>query len=207
MIKNLLFDLGGVIMDIKKDNCVAAFKALGLPDTDSFFGDYGQQGPFMLIKEGRISTQEFHDMVRGIMPHPVTDAQIDDAFMQFLTGIPEKRLSALLELRKKYKVYLLSNTNRVMWDAKIADEFQKQGLAMEDYFDGTVTSFEAKCLKPGAEIFRYAQRTLGIDPAETLFLDDSLANVEAARALGFKAEQVADGAEFIDIVNTATTKA
>lgn len=187
-------------MDLKKDNCVEAFRQLGLPDTGSFFGEYSQSGPFMLIESGKISIDEFHQMVRSIIPRPVTDAEIDHAFMQFLIGIPPRRLDELVQLRRHYRVYLLSNTNAIMWNAKIADEFRKQGYDINHYFDGIVTSFEAKCLKPSAEIFDYACRKLGIVPDETLFLDDSLANVEAARALGFHAEQVAEGEEFIDIL-------
>lgn len=190
-------------MDIKKENCVQAFRQLGLPDTDAFFGEYSQKGPFLLIEEGAITPEEFHTEVRRLIPHPVTDAEIDNAFMQFLVGIPEHRLDALSRLRSSYGIYLLSNTNPIMWNAKIAGEFRKQGRDIGAYFDGLVTSFDAKCLKPGAAIFEYACSTLGIIPEETLFLDDSLANVEAARALGFHAEQVPPGTEFEDVINNA----
>lgn len=200
MIKNLLFDLGGVIMDIKKENCVEAFRKLGLKDPDSFFGDYGQQGPFKLIEEGLISVADFHDRIRRMVSPGLTDAEIDTAFCKFLVGIPVERLRRLQQLRQSYGIYLLSNTNKIMWDATIADEFRKDGACREAYFDGIVTSFEAKCLKPAPEIFEYAIKHLGINAHETLFFDDSEGNLRGARALGFHTAHVPAGREFIDIL-------
>lgn len=106
-----------------------------------------------------------------------------------------------MELRKRYRIYLLSNTNPIMWEGVLADEFAKlTPMRREDYFDGMVTSFEAKSAKPDAEIFRYTARTLGIRPEETLFFDDSQANVDAARALGFNAVLVRPGEDFSDVL-------
>ena len=101
-------------------------------------------------------------------------------------------------------MYLLSNTNKIMWDSRIAEEFRKiPGREMDSYFDGTVTSFEARALKPSAEIFGYAVRKLGIVPEETLFLDDSQENIRAAVALGFHGAVVpASGdVDVFDVIN------
>ena len=78
-----------------------------------------------------------------------------------------------------------------MWNSRIAEEFRQEGLQLHDYFDGTVTSFEEKCIKPDAEIFERVVSKLGIQPEETLFFDDSQANVDAAAALGFNIMHVA----------------
>lgn len=201
MIKNLLFDLGGVIMDIDKSNCVASYRRLGLRDAESFFGEFSQKGPFMALEEGAITPDGFHATLRPSLPEGVTDAEIDAAFCDFLTGIPERRLRALEKWRGRLGVYLLSNTNEIMWDSRIAEEFRKLGREREDYFDGMVTSFEARSLKPDAEIFRYATRKLEIVPEETLFLDDSTRNLEAAAELGFRTAHVAPGTEFDDILD------
>lgn len=200
MITNLLFDLGGVIFDIKKSNCVEAFRSLGLTDANSFFGNYGQHGPFLRLEEGTITPDEFHDYVRSLLPVPATDSEIDSAFMKFLLGIPSYRLRQLQELRHRYGIYLLSNTNAIMWEGRILEEFRKDGLDINSYFDGIVTSFEAKLLKPNPEIFLFAERALGIKPEETLFLDDSKANIDAAAALGFRTALVPEGKEFMDIL-------
>lgn len=200
-IKNLLFDLGGVIMDIERRRCVEAFYKLGLEHSSSFFGDYGQLGPFKDLERGTISNDEFHAIIRGYLPQGISDSQIDDAFNEFLVGIPEHRLRALEKLREDYNICLLSNTNAIMWDSKIREEFEKLGQTADYYFPGgLITSFEAKALKPEAEIFQYTIEHLGIKPEETLFFDDSEANLQAAAKLGFHTALVSPGAEFVDLI-------
>ncbi len=197
---SLLFDLGGVIMDIDRRRCEAAFERIGFGDIGEFLGDFGQKGAFAQLESGQISPAEFRAAIRRHIDGKVSDAQIDAAFEQFLTGIPARRLDALLRLRRRYKVYLLSNTNAIMWNGFIAESFRQQGLQTDDYFDGTVTSFEARCLKPSAQIFEYTARKLGIEPAETMFFDDSEANCRAAEACGYQAAHVRPGVEFTDII-------
>ncbi len=200
MITNLLFDLGGVIMDIRKDNCVKALAELGVDNPGQYLGDYGQTGPFGDLEEGLITPDEFRAFIRSKLTVDVTDEQIDEAFCQFLIGIPPERLRQLRQLREKYGIYLLSNTNPIMWNSRIARDFTIEGLNREAYFDGMVTSFEAKALKPARRIFEYAIGHLGIDPSRTLFLDDSADNLKGAAALGFHTALVPPGREFIDIL-------
>ena len=200
MIKNLLFDLGGVIMDIRRQNCVDAFKRLGMPHPEDMLGEYSQKGPFMRLEEGMIDAAEFRREICELIPSEVTDSEIDEAFCRFLTGIPVERLRSLEKLHGTDLIFLLSNTNPIMWHSRIASEFRKDGHDLPYYFDGAVTSFEARSMKPDRRIFDHAVQTLGIHPEETLFFDDSEANVKAARELGFQAEVVAPGAEFADIL-------
>lgn len=187
-------------MDIEKDRCVDAFVRLGLPDAPSYFGEYSQKGVFKLLEEGTISTDQFHRSLRDDIGRDVSDADIDRAFCQFLIGIPPHRLAELVKLREHYRIYLLSNTNPIMWHTTIRDEFTKEGRTREDYFDGMVTSFEACSLKPDEKIFRYAVQHLGIKPDETIFLDDSQRNLDAAAKLGFHTLLVAPGSEFSTIL-------
>lgn len=201
MIKNLLFDLGGVIMDIRRENAVDALRRLGLADADRLLGLYEQKGPFMLLEEGRITPQEFREEIRRRIPHPVTDSEIDAAFIKFLTGIPLHRLRQLEQLAAKgFGIYLLSNTNPIMWHSRISEEFTKDGKNINHYFRGMVTSFEAKMMKPDPAIFRYAAETLKIEPAETLFLDDSQKNLDAAASVGFQTALVPPDTEFFDLI-------
>ena len=201
MIKNLLFDLGGVIMDIRRLNCVASFERLGMKDADSFLGEYSQKGPFLQLEEGAISEAEFRTAVRQFIDGEVSDEQIDSAFCDFLVGIPKYRLEQLRELKKQYGIYMLSNTNSIMWHSRIAEDFRQEGLEREDYFDGIVTSFEAKSIKPDAKIFHAVVENLGIKPEETLFLDDSQKNLDAAAELGFQTLLVTPGSEFFELLN------
>lgn len=204
MIKNLLFDLGGVIVDIQRQRCVEAFAALGLENADSYFGDYAQTGIFMQIEDGSIDTTQFHTYLRHRLPEEVTNEQIDEAFQRFIVGIPKHRLEQLRQLRERgYGIYLLSNTNPIMWNGVLAREFRKEGREREDYFDGMVTSFEAKSAKPDTEIFLKVFQTYGITAADTLFFDDGEANVNAAISLGMKAVLVKPGTEFMDYIHEA----
>ena len=201
-IKNLLFDLGGVIMDLRRDNAVEALKQLGLAEADDFLGLYGQKGPFLALEKGLVTPEEFRNQVRREIGDPtVTDARLDEAFNRFLVGIPVERLRELERLRLKYKIYLLSNTNAIMWDSKIAQEFRKDGHDVNYYFDGIVTSFEEHLYKPDAAIFDRVFEKFGILPCETLFFDDSEANVESAERLGIPSVHVAPGTEFKDFID------
>ena len=203
MIRNLLFDLGGVIMNIDRNRCVKAFKELGMDDIENFLGDYGQKGAFGALEQGLVTPDEWRAEVRRHIRAEVTDAQIDAAFNRFLLDIPVRRLEALRRLHEHYKLYLLSNTNEVMWDSKIKEEFTNEGLTVNDYFDGVVTSFEAKVMKPDHAIFRKVADDFGIKPEETIFFDDSLANCESAGQLGFKYIHVAPGSEFYTLLDDA----
>lgn len=199
-IKNLLFDLGGVIMDIKRENCVAAFEAMGMSGANDLLGEYSQKGAFLELEEGRITPAEFRTEIRRHISGIVDDCDIDAAFCKFLLGIPPHRLNALDKLRKKYKIYLLSNTNPIMIESDIKRHFRVCGKEMADYFDGMVLSYKAKAIKPDPAIFEYAINHLCIEPGETVFFDDSRRNLDASEAFGFKTALVEPGMEFMDII-------
>ena len=197
----LLFDLGGVIVDIRREDCVEAFEKLGFADIADYLGDYGQKGPFLLVEEGKISVEEFRAEMRSHIPHAVSDAQIDEAFNAFITRIPRHRLETLRRLRAEgRKLYVISNTNPVMWHGRIAEEFAQEGLTVYDYFDGVVTSFETGCCKPERAIVDRVVNECGIDPSRTVFFDDSEANCRKGEELGFKAVHVRPGTEFADFI-------
>lgn len=200
MTKNLLFDLGGVIMNIDRRCAVRAFQDLGMDNADAFFDPYLQRGLFLQLEEGAISPEEFRNRVRPMFATPPTDDEIDRGLFEFLRGIPAERLERLAALRAAgHGVYMLSNTNSIMWHGYILPEFRKLGGSIGDYFDGIVTSFNAGMCKPDHRIFELAARDLGISPAETTFFDDGLANVEAARAMGFHAEHVTEANDFMTL--------
>lgn len=188
-------------MDLDRDRCVRAFERLGMKDADDFLGVYGQKGAFLALESGEIDADEFHAQVRPMIDREnVSDEEIDAAFNEFIIGIPVHRLESLRELRRDYKVYLLSNTNPIMVNGKIAEEFRKEGREMADYFDGIFTSYEAKCCKPGKAIFDYTEKVGGLNPSETLFFDDSQSNVDAARSYGFNSVLVRPGDEFTTLL-------
>lgn len=201
MTPDLLFDLGGVIIDIRRQNAVDALTALGMHDADSFLDDYEQKGPFLALERGEITASQFHDTIRPMFDRPVTDAEIDQAFMKFIIGIPTERLRRLEELRRRHRVFLLSNTNPIMWHGVIASEFAKDGHDRQYYFDGMVASFEVNAYKPDQRIFKIACSQCGLEPANTIFFDDSQANCDAAARLGFMTRTVTPQHNFMALTS------
>ena len=199
-IKNLLFDQGGVIVDIRRDYCLDELRQLGMDHPELLIGLYKQEGPFFALENGDITVAQFHEALRPLVPPDVTDEQMDNAFSSFIVGIPLHRLQALRELRKRYKTYILSNTNPIMFEGVIARNFAQEGLDVNAYFDGVTVSYKARSNKPDRAIFDYAIATMGIKPEETLFFDDGQENLDAAAKLGFKTALVEPGCEFMDII-------
>lgn len=190
-IKNLIFDLGGVIIDLRRENAVDGLKVLGIADADELLGLYRQEGPFLKLEIGEMTPAQFFDALREKCRPGTTDADIERAFNAFLTGLPEERLRMLRGLRERgFRVFALSNTNAVMYNSWIKDAFRAEGLGIDDYFEGVIASFREGVCKPDEEIFRIALRRYGLDPEETLMLDDSAANCEAARRTGMRAMEV-----------------
>ena len=199
MPRNLLFDLGGVIMDIRRDDCLEAFRSLGMEHPENLIGEYVQNYRSDSSNRARFRSHS-STTPSGRSPRRGHRPADRPRFLRIHHRTPQPRLAALRHLRKRRGVYLLSNTNPIMWRGVIAEEFLKEGLRREDYFDGIVTSFEAKCMKPDERIFRRVEESFGIRPEETLFLDDSQANLEAAARLGYKTMLVAPGTEFADLL-------
>ena len=122
-IKNLIVDFGGVLIDLDRQRCLENFRELGLPDVEHTLDLYHQQDFFQKYEKGLITSAEFREVIRGKIGKPVTDAQIDDAWNSFLVSIPTFKLDLLLELRKKYVVYLLSNTNESIGNGRVCTRF------------------------------------------------------------------------------------
>ncbi len=196
----LMFDLGGVIMNIRRESAVEAFEELGMEAADQFFDPFCQHGVFGALEAGAITPEEFRAEVRKQFRPGVTDAEIDAALCRFLQGIPEERLRRLAQLRQQgHRVVMLSNTNAIMWHAYILPEFTKLGGSLSDYFDAVVLSFEAKVCKPDARIYDYARTTLNLDPQLTTFYDDGAANVEAALRAGYHAQLITPEHDFMQL--------
>lgn len=200
MIKNILFDQGGVIVDLDSRRCIDALLRLGMADPEQFIGLYAQAGPFAALEAGTMSVDEFHRVLLPEFPANVSASDLDEAFQSFIVGIPLHRLQAITELRRNYKTYILSNTNPIMMNGVLARNFAQEGKTVHDYFDGLILSYEAGCCKPERHIFDYAVERYGIRPEESLFLDDGQVNVDAARNLGFHAALVPPGTEFVEVL-------
>lgn len=185
-IKNIVFDLGGVLLDLDRDACIQKFNELGFPQAGELLNPYRQKGIFKGLEMGTVSPQELYAHISREVGHEVDPKKIDEALSAFIVGMPDYKLDMLLKLRKKYKVFMLSNTNNIMFPYIRDTFFTKQGLTVDAYFDKLFLSQEMGMLKPDEKIFKALLYEAGIKAGETLFIDDAEANVEAALALGFR---------------------
>lgn len=190
-IQNVIFDLGGVVIDLDRDRAVRALEELGLKEADEMLGLYGQKEPFFGLETGERPAGEFFDIMRSKMNPGVTDKQITEAFNQFLVELPAKRLEMLRRMRMAgYRIFMLSNTNPVMYHSWIDRAFRQEGGTVNDYFDGIVVSFQELTCKPDVNIFKNLMRRYGLNPSETLMLDDSEKNCRAAAEAGAHAFKI-----------------
>jgi FMN phosphatase YigB (HAD superfamily) len=191
-ITTLIFDFGGVLINLDINQCIFNFKQLGLNNFEHYLNNFAQSGIFMKLEKGQIEAAEFRNEIRKLSPNPLTDAQIDEAWCSFLLEIPTAKLIMLLELRKKFRVILLSNTNIIHFPDSEKKLFLKTGKKMSGYFDKCYLSYEMKMAKPDKEIFENILAAENVQANECLFLDDGIKNTEQAQKLGFQTYLVSE---------------
>lgn len=185
-IDTIIFDMGGVLVDYDLERCFRAFDAIGLPEVRQWVNPYRQEGVFAQIEQGTISREDFYRHIEQQVGRKVDHEAIDRAWCSFLLTIPEDKLNLLRELRQQgYRVYMLSNTNEIMFDWMRHEVFTAQGLTVMDYFDQLFLSYEMKLLKPSPAIFEKMIQQGAITPQQALFIDDAELNVATAAQLGF----------------------
>lgn len=184
-VKNILFDLGGVILNLDRDAALNAFKDLGFDDIELVLKDFKQAGTFLKFEDGTINAPTFRDEIRSHIGKDVSDADIDSAWGKMTSHIEPGMLELLVELRTKYRVFLLSNTNPIHIDI-CNPMFEMDGkLGFSSFFEQCFYSFELRCCKPEPKIFLDVLQLADIEASETLFVDDSEANLLSASSLGF----------------------
>ena len=226
MVRNLIFDMGGVVFDLGYGQAVRRFGEIGVEDAGTLLDASIQTGIFGDLEGGRITCEEFR---RGLSAHVGRELSLEEcdyAWKGYILDLPRRNLDKLVELRSRgYRLFLLSNTNPFItrWAhspqfslaatpaglaalsvipsspadsvprsspvcrsaAPLSDE-TGGGRPMDDYFDRLYFSCDLKMMKPDPAIFQYVLDAEDLDPAETLFIDDSPRNTEAAARLGIR---------------------
>lgn len=183
-IKNIIFDFGGVLINLDRQRCINNFKQIGLDNVEDLIDPYAQQGVFMKLEKGLITSATFRDVIREQIGDFVSDKRIDAAWNSFLVDLPTYKLDALLKLREHNLVYLLSNTNDIHWKWSCKNVFPYKGFNEKDYFEELFLSYQMELAKPDIKIFEAVLEKTGIEPRETFFIDDSEANCRTAELLG-----------------------
>lgn len=187
-IRNIIFDLGGVLYPIDYHATLDAFKKLGIKEFDKFFSQASQDHLFDRFDRGEISPEDFRNEIRKLTGLPFSDQQIDDAWNAMLLDFPAHHLDLLEGLRGHYRLFLLSNTNAINYPVFQQHLKEKFGFPdIDSYFEKIYLSYKIGRRKPEREAYELILRENELDGAGTLFVDDSLQHVEGARRAGLKA--------------------
>ncbi|MBC8488463.1 MAG: HAD family phosphatase [Bacteroidetes bacterium] len=182
-IKNIIFDFGGVIINIDHQKVENAFISLGVDNFDELFNKVSQTELFQKLEKGLISPREFRNTIRDISGINVTDEILDFTWNQIIGDYPTGRIKLLKKIGNRYKLFILSNTNKIHYDYYITQFRKEFGFEFQSLFDNTYWSFKIGKRKPDIDSFQYVISKNQLMPEETLFVDDSFQNILAARQL------------------------
>lgn len=185
-IKNIVFDFGGVLVNLNPQASMDAFHRLGVPRPADYLTPYGHQGPFGAFENGDIDLPEFRRQLREMFSLQVSDEAVDAAWAAFLEDIPYRKIRLVYALSRRYRLFLLSNTNPI--HTRFLEQFAQAGYPAEECFEKMYFSYRIGLSKPGREIFEYVARDAALKPEETLLVDDSPANCAAAASLGWQTD-------------------
>ena len=183
-IKNIAFDLGGVVVALNYEQAVKRFENIGLKDARQQLDAFEQKGIFGDLECGRITTEDFRSELSVLTGRNLTMEDCYTAWLGYMDNVPKRNLKALLSLRTRgYKVCLLSNTNPfiMQWAKK---DFDSEGHPIGHFFDALYLSFECKVMKPHRKIFEMMLSGQKALPEETIFVDDGQRNIETASEMG-----------------------
>ena len=187
--KNLIFDLGGVILDLDVPQTIHSFSRIAGMEMEKVNTIFKASKGFEEYEKGAITDSQFRDFIRDIYHVNSSDEQIDACWNAMLRGIPIRKLELLESLKARYNVLLLSNTNNIHHEYinKTLMPSVVKGKVLEDYFHKTYYSHRMLKRKPNPDIYQQVLDENGLVPMETLFLDDNAMNVEGARGVGIEA--------------------
>lgn len=187
-IKNIIFDYGNVIFEIDFRITQKALAQIGIPNIENFFGHKGHTDLFDNLETGLITPAQFRDGIRLEAQNPaLTDAEIDAAWNSLLIGVPPNVHDVLLKVKENYRTFLLSNTNQIHYDyimKYLKDEFDVENN--DHLFEKAYYSQQMLKRKPNVEIFEQVIHENNLNPAETLFIDDTPGHLEGAKKAGLQ---------------------
>lgn len=199
-IKNIIFDFGNVLLNINPALTAEAFKKLGIKDESDFFGGRSSIELMVKYERGQATSEEFIQAISASVSDKVTSEQIIDAWNALLLDFPSMRVELLQQLRSDYRLFLLSNTNQIHFE-KYTQQFQAiYGYPLESLFEKMWFSHQIGLSKPDTAVFEFVLKDKNLYPAETLFIDDTLMHVEAARKSGIYGWHLTQGSDVCEIL-------
>lgn len=202
-VKNLIFDLGGVILDLSVTSTIREFSKLSGIQQETVMEIFNSSAGFIEYEKGLMDDAGFRNFLREVYRVNATDDEIDSCWNAMLLGIPASKLRLLTDLKKNYNVFLLSNTNEIhlryinnviLWDLH-------RETVLDNYFHRAYYSQRMLKRKPEPEIYRQVLEENGLVAAETLFLDDNILNIEGAKSVGVQTVHITSSDHIFNVFN------
>ena len=186
-IETIIFDFGGVVLDIDPQITIKEFQKLGFKEVAKTQSKEFIEDIIRKFERGIYTPEVFRKRLRAFLELDVSDQQLDDAWNALLYDIPAERIEILEQLKKNYKMLLLSNSNEIHYDLYVRDLQLRFGYReFDELFHKAYFSFDLHLSKPDPEIFEFIMYQHDLDPSKTLFIDDNEMNIEAASKLGLR---------------------
>ena len=182
----IIFDLGGVLIDIDYQATTSAFRDLGVTDFELHYNQLQQESLFDAFEKGELSGQHFINKLMNIVPKGATPNQIVSAWNAMLGNFPLKKIELLKRVREKHTIFLLSNTNAIHMPIVYKNWNKVSTIPFSEAFDQVFLSFEIGRRKPDVETFQWVLHKNNLNPEKTLFIDDSPQHIAGAEKAGLK---------------------
>jgi putative hydrolase of the HAD superfamily len=198
--RNIIFDFGGVIIDIDYKAPIRAFAEITGQDFAGLYDKSGQQQVFDLLEKGQIGPGEFRKQVKQLLGMPaMADQVFDEAWNSILGTVPAERVEFLKEIGKAKRIFLLSNTNVIHANAFLAQFERQYGITLQSLFEHAYLSHEMGDRKPHGSAFETVLANHDLNKEETLFIDDSIQHIEGARSIGLPAHHLIAPETILDL--------
>jgi glucose-1-phosphatase len=199
-IRNIIFDLGGVLFNVDYNLTINEFIRLGVQNFEQIYSQMNQQHFFNRFEKGEITANEFRREINQIASLNLTSGEIDKAWNAMLLGLPEENIRFIERIGKEFQLFLLSNTNQIHIEKFYEMIRLENGLEHLDcYFEKIYLSHLIGARKPEAKAFEIILTENNLTPAETLFVDDSPRHVEGAIKTGIQAVWLKPGMKITDL--------
>jgi epoxide hydrolase-like predicted phosphatase len=186
-IEAIIFDYGGVLINIDYQATVDEFKKIGIYDFDAMYSQAEQSDLFNQIETGQITPDEFVQQLLRLLPKGTEPEQVVNAWNAIIKDVPKKSIKLLKALKQKgYKIYLLSNTNALHIEVANIEWDKVSVLKIEEIMDAVYYSHIVGLRKPDESIFEFVCTKHKLDVSKTLFIDDSIQHIEGAKKIGLQ---------------------
>lgn len=204
-IQTIIFDLGGVLLDLDYHLTIKAFENLGIKNASTFFSQKEQVEIFNLLETGMLSELDFRNQIRQYTHQTISDQQIDNAWNKLLLDLPIERFHLLQNIAQDKRIFLLSNTNAIhmKWFKAYTTKLIGENQFFE-VFEKSYLSHEVKMRKPNSEIFEYVISQNHLTPEKTLFIDDSEQHILGAQTTGLQTYWLQSEETILDLFSAYT---